>query len=163
MRVLKIALIVALVYVGIVAAFESLIGSLQPTNDSTLLITTFDADGTPHERVVSRLGSDGKLYVAANHWPRAWYRRALENPEVQATLDGEKRDYRAVPVTGAEHARVDAENSLGVFFRILTGFPPRYFLRLDPRPTALREPADEVAAQRCQRFAAGDGSASGVV
>jgi hypothetical protein len=52
---------------------------------------------------------------------------------VQATLDGNKRDYRAVPVTGAEHERVDGEHSLGVIFRILTGFPPRYFVRLDPR------------------------------
>jgi hypothetical protein len=57
----------------------------------------------------------------------------LQNPEVQVTQDGEKRDYRAVPVTGEEHERVDRENSLGVVFRILTGFPPRYFVRLDPR------------------------------
>jgi hypothetical protein len=57
----------------------------------------------------------------------------LENPEVTITLDGEKSDYQAVPVTGMEHDRVDAENSLGLAFRILTGFPSRYFLRLDPR------------------------------
>jgi hypothetical protein len=133
MKALKIAAIAVLVYVGIVVAFESLIGYFQPTDGSTLVITTFDQDGTPHERVVSRLESDGKLYVAANHWPRAWYNRALENPEVQITVDGEKKDNRAVPVTGAEHDRVDGENSLGVGFRILTGFPPRYFVRLDPR------------------------------
>ena len=133
MKALKIAVIVALVYVGIVVAFESLLGYLQPTSGSTLVITTFAGDGTPHDRVVSRLESDGKLYVAANHWPRAWYERALENPDVQVTLDGERADYRAVPVTGAEHDRVDAENSLPVVFRILTGFPPRYFVRLDSR------------------------------
>ena len=133
MKISKIAAIVVLVYVGIVVAFESLIGYLQPTAGSTLVITTFDGGGTPHDRVVSRLESDGQLYVAANHWPRAWYKRALENPEVQVTVDGEKRDYRAVPVTGVEHDRVDAENALGVVFRILTGFPPRYFVRLDPR------------------------------
>ena len=133
MKTLKIIAIVVLVYVGIVVAFESVIGFLQPTAGSTLIITTFDGDGTPHDRVVSRLKSDGQLYVAANHWPRAWYNRALGNPEVQITLDGEKGDYRAVPVAGGEHDRVDGENSLGVFFRILTGFPPRYFVRLDPR------------------------------
>jgi hypothetical protein len=133
MKALKIVAIALLVYVGIVVAFESLIGYFQPTAGSTLVITTFDQDGTRHERVVSRLESDGQLYVAANHWPRAWYNRALENPEVQLKLDGEKNDYRAVPVTGAEHDRVDGENSLGVGFRILTGFPPRYFVRLDPR------------------------------
>jgi len=133
MKALKIAAIVVLVYAGIVVAFESLIGYLQPTAGSTLVITTFDANGTPHDRVVSRLESDGQLYVAANHWPRAWYNRALENPEVQVTVDGRKVDYHAVPVTGVEHDRIDGENSIGVAFRMLTGFPPRYFVRLDPR------------------------------
>ena len=133
MKALKIVATVVLIYVGIVVAFETLIGYFQPTAGSTLVITTFEGDGTPHDRVVSGLESDGQLYVAANHWPRAWYDRALENPEVHVTLDGEKSDYRAVPVTGEEHDRVDSKNSLGVVFRILTGFPPRHFIRLDPR------------------------------
>jgi len=135
---LRIAAIVALVYVGIVVAFESSIGYLQPTSGSTLVITTFDRNGTPRDRVVSRLEAGGRLYVAANHWPRSWYRRALENPAVQVTVDGERHDYRAVPVTGAEQDRVAAENRLGLGFRILTGFPPRYFVRLDPRQSAER-------------------------
>jgi len=133
MKALKIAAIVALVYVGIVTAFESLLGYLQPTGGSALVITTFDRDGTPHDRVVSRIRTDGHLYVAANQWPRAWYRRALTNPNVQITMGGEKRDYRAVPVTGAEHERVDRARHLGMGVRILTGFPPRHFLRLEPR------------------------------
>jgi hypothetical protein len=133
MKALKIVAVVILVYLGIVVSFESLIGYFQPRPGSTLVITTFDGQGTPHDRVVSRLESADQLYVAANHWPRAWYNRALENPEVHITQDGEKRDYRAAPVTGVEHDRVDRENSLGVVFRILTGFPPRHFLRLDPR------------------------------
>ena len=133
MKALKIGAIVLLVYIGIVVLFESSIGILQPSNEATLVITTVDADGAAHDRVVSRLESDGHLYVAANHWPRAWYRRALANPDVQAMLGDEKRDYRAVPVTGAEHDRVDSANSLPFVFRIVTGFPPRYFLRLDPR------------------------------
>jgi hypothetical protein len=133
MKVMKIVAIAVLSYLTIVVAFESLIGYFQPTAGSTLVITTFDADGTPHDRVVSRLESGGQLYVAANHWPRAWYHRALENPDVRVSLDGEQGDYRAVPVTGVEHDRVDGEHGLGFVFRILTGFPPRYFVRLDPR------------------------------
>ena len=133
MSPVKIAGIVVLVYVGIVTTFESLIGTLQPAPASTLVITTFDENGAAHDRVVSRLESDGHLYVATNHWPRAWYRRALANPDVEATIDGQKGGYRAVPVTGAEHDRVDGEHSLGVVFPIVTGFPPRHFLRLDPR------------------------------
>ena len=133
MKALKIVAIALLVWVGIVVAFESLIGYFQPASGSTLVITTFDGDGSQHDRVLSRLESDGRLYVAANHWPRAWYNRALENALVRVTLDGKEGDYRAVPVTGAEHDRVGGDNGVGVVFRILTGFPPRYFVRLDGR------------------------------
>lgn len=133
MKALKILLILVLVYVGIVVVFESLLGILQPANEGTLIITTTDEDGNANDRVLSRLESEGQLYVAANHWPRAWYRQALQNPDVQVTLDAEKQDYRAVPATPAEHDRLMAENPHGIAFRILTGFPPRYFVRLDPR------------------------------
>jgi len=132
MRALKFLGILVLAYIGIVVAFESLIGYLQPQRDTTLVITTFE-NGEPHDRVVSRLESGGSLYVAANHWPRAWYHRALENPEVEVTDEDATTAYRAVPVTGEEHARVAADRPLPLPFRILTGFPPRHFLRLDPR------------------------------
>ena len=133
MKAAKIIAILFLVYIGIVVAFESLLGYLQPAGQGTLVITTKDEDGGTHDRVLSRLESNDQLYVAANHWPRAWYNRALENPQVQATIDGEKAAYLAVPVTDEEHNRVNGENSHGMVFRILTGFPPRYFVRLDPR------------------------------
>jgi len=133
MKAVKIAVIVLLVYVGIVTAFESLVGYMQPTPASTLLITTFDESGAAHDRVVSRLDSGGKLYVSANHWPRAWYRRALANPEVSATIDGQKVDYHAVPVEGEEADRIEAEHPHPAWFRFVTGYPPRKFVRLDPR------------------------------
>ncbi len=133
MKAVKLIAILFLVYVGIVIGFESLLGYFQPAGQTTLVITTVAEDGTPSDRVLSRLESNGQLYVAANHWPRAWYNRALENPNVQVTSDGEKRNYLAVPVTEEEHDRVNGENSHSITFRILTGFPPRYFVRLDPR------------------------------
>ena len=109
-----------------------MLGYFQPGGQGTLVITTTDEDGTTNERVLSRLESNGQLYVAANHWPRAWYKQALENPSVQVTVDGEKGAYVAVPVTDEEHDRVNSDNSTGIVFRIVTGFPPRYFVRLDP-------------------------------
>ncbi len=135
MRILKIVAIVILAWVAVVVAFESLIGIFQPEAGSTLVLTSFEADGSAHERVLARLESDGRLYVAANHWPRAWYERVLENPDVMVKADGENKAYRAysVPASSPEHDRVDADNSLGLLFRIVTGFPPRYFLRLEPR------------------------------
>lgn len=130
---MKILVIVVLIYVAIVAAFESLIGVIQPAGGSTLVLTTFDSDGTAHDRVLAQLDTDGKVYVSANHWPRAWYRRVLQNPDVQATIGGTKGNYRAVSVTGEEAARVEREHPHGLAFRFVTGFPPRYFVRLDPR------------------------------
>ena len=82
MKSLKIVLYVLLGYVAIVARFASLLGYFQPQNERTLVITTTDGQGETHDRVVSRLETDGSLYVAVNHWPRAWYRRVLENPQV---------------------------------------------------------------------------------
>ena len=134
MKAAKLLAILVGVYVGIVVAFESLIGFFQPTAENTLVITTNASDGSTSERVVSRLESGGKLYVAANHWPRAWYDQALENPEVEIVFAGERTQHVAVPVTGEEHDRVDRDNGLGIVFRILTGFPPRHFLRLDSKP-----------------------------
>ena len=129
---MKIVVILVLLYAAIVVAFESLIGVLQPAGGATLVLTTFDADGTAHDRVLARLDTDGKVYVSANHWPRAWYHRALAHPDVEATIDGTKGKYRVVPVAGAEAERVEREHPHGLAFRFVTGFPPRYFVRLDP-------------------------------
>ncbi len=131
MKVVKLIAILFLVYVGIVVVFESLLGYFQPAG--SLVITSTDEDGNSRDRVLSRLESNGRLYVAANHWPRAWYNRALENPQVQAAMDGKKAAYLAVPVADEEHDRVNTDKPLGIVIRILTGFPPRYFLRLEPR------------------------------
>ena len=133
MKILKILIVVVLIYVGIVVLFESLLGYFQPANQSTLIIGTLNAEGVRHDRVVARLESGGQVYVAANHWPRSWYRQTLANPAITASFGGETGNFDAIPVTGAEHDRVDADNSLGFVFRVLTGFPPRYFVRLDPR------------------------------
>ena len=133
MRLAKILMIVTLVYVGIVATFESLLGYFQPAGAQTMVITTYDSDGQGADRVVARLESNGALYVAANHWPRAWFNDALENEEVDITFDGETQPYRAVLLEGVDHDAVNAQHALPLAFRILTGFPPRYLMRLDPR------------------------------
>ncbi len=132
-KVVKIAVVIVGIYVVLVIAFESMLGYVQPGGDAALVITTFDADGTAYDRVVSPYETDGQLYVSANHWPRTWYRRVLANPDVRATVDGSTGDYRAVPVNGAKHDRVDAAHPHTLMFKIMTGFPPRRVVRLDPR------------------------------
>jgi hypothetical protein len=133
MKLARIVAVAFLLYAGLVVAFESYLGSSQPAGEGTLVITTVDADGTAHDRVVANYETDGQLYVSANHWPRAWYRRVLANPDVRITIDGVTGNYRAILVTGAEHERVEAAHPHSVTFRILTGFPPRRVVRLDPR------------------------------
>ena len=127
----KIVTAVFLFYIGIVIVFESLLGYFQPQAGTAMVITTFDNENNGNDRVVARLESNGMIYVAANHWPRAWYRQATDNPRMNVSYEGEKSEYRAILVEGEEHDRVDSEHSLGLVFRILTGFPPRYFVRLD--------------------------------
>ena len=137
MRVIKALAIAFVAYALVVVVFESLLGYFQPQSEQTLTITTFDADGDAHDRVLTGLSSGGQSYVAVNHWPRAWYHRTLDNPSVRITRNGETGDYLAVQVFGEERSQVEADYPAGLVFRILTGFPPRHFIRLDRQvPTA---------------------------
>ena len=98
-----------------------------------LVITTTDSSGSTRDTVVAGVESGGKLYVSANHWPRGWYREAVDDPNVQITRAGERRTYRAVRIGDDERARVARDYRLPLMLRVLAGFPPRSFLRLDPR------------------------------
>ena len=132
MKAVKIIAILLGVWVAIVVIFETLIGTMQPTSADSVTITTFDADGNSFDRVLSALDSGGRFYVAVNHWPRAWYRRLLENPEVRITRNEETRDYLAVRVSGEEAERVERQYPRGPVIGFLMGYAPRYFIRLDP-------------------------------
>lgn len=141
MKAVKWLAIALALYVGIVVAFEGLVGFMGSrqaasgvqSGEPWVVITTTDADGSAKNTVVAGVESGGQLYVSANHWPRGWYRRALANPDVEVARGGEKSAYRAVPVSGEELARIAADYPLPWIIRLLTGFPPRSFLRLSPR------------------------------
>jgi hypothetical protein len=50
------------------------------------------------------------------------------------TFAGKTRDYQAVLVTDDEEfRRINDANARPFLFKVLTGFPPRYLIRLDPR------------------------------
>lgn len=142
-RLLRYTAVVLLSYVAAVVAFEVYLGIAQPkfeTNPheewgATIVITTASADGSTKGRVVSPMVSDGHLYVSANHWPRSWYKRVLENPKVQVTNKNETKDYLAVaiPAASEEHDRLEREHPHPAWFRFLTGYPPRRFVRLESR------------------------------
>ncbi len=123
-----------LVYAGYVAYFEARLGYLQPQGSTSLVLATFNNDAERHERVLRLEQIDGNNYIAVNHWPRRWYRHAINNPNVEVKMPGEEtfEPHVAVPLEGEELARVSEEYSFGFSFRFRTGFPPRRFLRLDP-------------------------------
>jgi hypothetical protein len=123
--------ILAAAHTGCMTAFAA----FQPENigGATIVITTTGADGESYDRVLSPIDDDGQLVVAANHWPRAWYHRALENPDVRVTREGEITDYRAVPVSEEERERLLEESGFPLIAYVFTGFAPRQFLRLEPR------------------------------
>ena len=143
MKLGKIVAILVSIYVLIVIAFEASIGYFQPTNEGTLVLGVTDASGEQQQRVLSRIEHDGEEYVAVNHWPRQWYHRTLENPSVSVTFDGVTREAIAIEVTSDEEiARLKEARPVGLVFRLLTGFPPRRFVRLDALPEAEDEPRD---------------------
>jgi len=132
LKSLKLLAAVLVAYALLVAGFETTLGFMQPQSDDTLVITTTAADGSTHERVLSRLQLDEQIYVAVNHWPRAWYRQALANPAVQVTLESGRGNYQAVPVSDSEHALLDERFPISAGGRFMMGYPPRHFLRLEP-------------------------------
>jgi len=127
--------VIFLAYVGSIVWFEAQLGMNQPQGSTSIVIATFNDDNERHERVVRLERIDGQNYIAANHWPRAWYKQALGNPNVEVKMPGNDSfaSYLAVPLEGAEEERIREIYSFGFEFRFRTGFPPRYFLRLDPR------------------------------
>tara|TARA_A100001037_G_scaffold23880_2_gene19651 strand:- start:8563 stop:9006 length:444 start_codon:yes stop_codon:yes gene_type:complete len=136
-RPAKILFIVLGIYVALVAAFETWLGYSQPRGEQNLVITLTEEDGSQTQRVLSLFESQDKLYLAANHWPRAWFSQVKENPNVHIEFGGERAaqsgDYTAMHVEGAEHDQVAEDTALPFVARLMMGFPPREFVRLEAR------------------------------
>ena len=155
MKVLKWVGIVVAVYAGFVVAFEGLyLGWYQPKLENApvpmLVISTTDDSGESRARRLALLETDGKIYISAHHWPRGWYRRAIENPNVRVEIDGVEADYVAIPVEGEEFERVAAEYPVPLPIRIMMGFPPpREILRLDPKTQSALGGCPQVMVTPC--------------
>lgn len=150
MKVFKWLGVLGLVYIVLVFLFETvLLGYNQPSFEDEggcsdfgqdcgipmIVITTTDDKGQSSDRMLARFNSDdGGIYVSAHHWPRGWYKEAIKNPNVKATINGEVKDYVAVPIAkGDEFEMVERGFPLRLPVKIMMGFPPkRQILRLDP-------------------------------
>jgi hypothetical protein len=127
------------IYVAIVILFESFLGFVQPPATEMpypmRVLTATDESGT-HDRRLAIFETDGRIYVSAHHWPRAWYHRAVANPDVTVVFDDGTAGgaYTAVPVDGEEAERVKSAYPFSLPMQALMGFAPRDVMRLDPRP-----------------------------
>ena len=131
----RLAAGIALGYVLLVVGLQAFVGLVQFDARTGLTITTTDDAGASSDRKLGRFDLDGAIYVSAHHWPRAWYRAARARPHVEATIEGRRGHYLAVPVEkAAQIERLELAFPLPLWFRFVTGFAPRAFLRLDPRP-----------------------------
>lgn len=132
MNLIWIASYILVGYVAILLATEVLVWRVQPAMDGGVRLAIRSDDGEQIERTVYGHIFDGTLYVSSNHWFRSWYRAALKNPEIDVIRDGESQPYRASVVVGEEHSRVLQSYNMGFFLRLLCGFAPSKFLRLEP-------------------------------
>ena len=137
MRTSKKIIVLLIGYMGLVVVFEIFLGLIQPRSGDTMVITSFKIDGKAINRVVSRLEEGNDVFVAGNHWPRAWARRISENPNVQITYNETTLSYNAVILEGGEHDKAVLDFQVPLAFRILTGFPPRYFFRFELQEDAV--------------------------
>ena len=135
-RIVQFSLIVlVLTYIGSVINYEVNLGRNQPMRGNSIIIATFDNENKRHERVLSLREIGSGMYVSANHWPRAWYRQALMNPNVEVKLASadEFANFTAVPLEDSEDERVRERFRPGFRSQLRMGFAPREYLRLDPR------------------------------
>jgi hypothetical protein len=133
MKYLNIMLCILAGYAVLVLLAETLVWRIQPTMDGGVTITVRPDGYPPIQRHLYGFERDGTLFVSSNHWFRKWYNAALNNPDVEITRDGVTRPFTAEAVRGEEHERLSGEYSMGFVLRLICGFAPSKFLKLEPQ------------------------------
>ena len=134
MFILEVFVAAAGLYILLLLSLEAVVWKVQPDMDNgvTLHVSSGSSEFT---RKLYGFEYGGKLYVSSNHWFRQWYHAILDNPQIDVERDGEREPFTAVPIDGDERAEVNREYRMGFLLRMMCGFAPRRFLRLDPRGT----------------------------
>jgi len=130
MQVLEIAFWLVGVYAILLLLLELVIWKVQPSmeNEVTLFVNN---DNSVAARKLYGFELDGSLYVSSNHWFRKWYYAVIENPFVDVERSGEIKSYKAIPLEGKERERIANAYQMNLLLRLMCGFAPRHFLRLD--------------------------------
>lgn len=136
-RLILACLLAAYLVLGL--TFGGLVGYLQPEDDGTAVIRTFDPDGTAHETVVRPVtDEDGQIWILSGQWLRSWYHRAVENPAVELLKNNELKPFRVTVIEDEEQIekvmtlRRGKASATGVFlYRALFFFAPIKILKLE--------------------------------
>jgi hypothetical protein len=135
-KVVRVVLIALAVYVGVALVLDGMIAAFQPGSD---VIRTWDAEGRPHDRVLSVIEDGDTLWVQSGHHFRGWYHRLRANPDVELIRDGVAKPYRAVPLDDPETKAhliglMKLRSGAGYYIaRALLLFAEIKPVRLDPR------------------------------
>ncbi len=128
---IEILVAVLIVYLVLLLLLELFAWKFQPDMENSITLV-FDLSGTEVERKLYGFEHNGKLYVSSNHWFRQWYNAVLKNPNVLVERGGIRKPHIAVSIEGLELVEIVGEYRLGFLIRLMSGFAPRRFLRLDP-------------------------------
>ena len=120
-------------YVCFVAVAEGAIRLFQPEMEGGITLVVSDGQGGRITRNLAVLDHNDALYISSNHWLRSWYYAVLKNPDVDGIRNGQRAAYTAVPIEGQEWMTVSKNYKMGFVLRLICGFAPSRFLRLDPR------------------------------
>ena len=132
MTILEVLALVVVAYLVLLLLLEAVVWKTQPDMESGVTLIVSRGDGVFTRRLYGFDYQD-RLYVSSNHWFRQWYHAVLRNPDIDVEHAGEVKPYTAVPIDGEERAEIAREYKMGLVLRLMCGFAPRRFLRLDPR------------------------------
>jgi len=134
MLILEIVLYIALGYVLLLLLLEGVIWKTQPDMEGGVTLH-INVGNEIVQRKLFGLELDNKLYVSSNHWFRGWYHAVLQDPDIHVERDGKTQSYLAIPVEPHERTEIAKHYDMGFGLRLLCGFAPQRFLRLELLPS----------------------------
>ena len=132
MSFLQMFIYILVGYIVLVLVAEVLIWCIQPKMDGigvTLIITR--DDGTCIVRNLAGFEYNNQIYVASNHWFRRWCKEALKSSGVEVIRGEVTSKFIVKKVSDEEHQRLSREYKMGIALRLICGFAPSRFLRLE--------------------------------
>lgn len=131
MTILEVVLAVTVGYFTLLLLLEAVVWKAQPNMENAVTLFVHQGDDVLTRKLFGFEYND-KLYVSSNHWFRQWYHAILKNPQIDVEHAGDVKPFTVVPIEGDERAEIAREYKMGFVLRLMCGFAPRRFLRLDP-------------------------------